>query len=149
MKKIYSEQELIDMTIKLLEQTSIYEEQYEQYVRRPFRTDFYDDLSPYVQVGKRGYTLQMYERGIQMLNKLTKEEEDVIYWIIEDTIHIIAHLNLLRKYKVDNINTHLKYTKEITKELTTAMNKAFYEIGGIYQEWHEANRRGALENPLK
>ncbi|KAF6569835.1 Imm63 family immunity protein [Paenibacillus sp. SEL3] len=149
MKKIYSEQELIDMTIKLLEQTSIYEEQYEQYVRRPFCTDFYDDLSPYVQVSKRGYTLQMYERGIQMLNKLTKEEEDVIYWIIEDTIHIIAHLNLLRKYKVDNINTHLKYTKEIMKELTTSMNKAFYEIGGIYQEWHEANRRATLENPLK
>ncbi|KAF6561226.1 immunity 63 family protein [Paenibacillus sp. EKM202P] len=149
MKKIYREQEIIDMTIKLLEQTSMYEEQYEQYVRRPFRTDFYDDLSPYVKVGKQGYTLQMYERGVQMLNKLTQDVEDVMYWIIEDTIHIIAHLNLLRKYKVDNQNTHLKYTKEIMKELTTAMNNAFYEIGGIYQVWHEANRRAMLENPLK
>ncbi|KAE8558691.1 immunity 63 family protein, partial [Paenibacillus polymyxa] len=107
------------------------------------------DLSPHVKVGKQGYTLQMYERGVQMLNKLTKDVEDVMYWIIEDTIHIIAHLNLLRKYKVDNRNTHLKYTKEIMKELTTEINKAFYEIGGIYQEWHEANRRATLENPLK
>ncbi|KKD52479.1 immunity 63 family protein [Paenibacillus sp. P2(2022)] len=149
MRKIYNEQEIIEMTVKLLEQTSMYEEQYEQYVSRPFRTGFYDDLSPHVKVGKQGYTLQMYERGVQMLNKLTKDVEDVMYWIIEDTIHIIAHLNLLRKYKVDNRNTHLKYTKEIMKELTTEINKAFYEIGGIYQEWHEANRRATLENPLK
>ncbi|MEB4784113.1 immunity 63 family protein [Paenibacillus jamilae] len=145
MRKIYNEQEIIEMTVKLLEQTSMYEEQYEQYVSRPFRTGFYDDLSPHVKVGKQGYTLQMYERGVQILNKLTKDVEDVMYWIIEDTIHIIAHLNLLRKYKVDNRNTHLKYTKEIMKELTTAINK----IGGIYQEWHEANRRATLENPLK
>ncbi|MGQ4681129.1 Imm63 family immunity protein [Paenibacillus polymyxa] len=149
MRKIYNEQEIIEMTVKLLEQTSMYEEQYEQYVSRPFRTGFYDDLSPHVKVGKQGYTLQMYERGVQMLNKLTKDVEDVMYWIIEDMIHIIAHLNLLRKYKVDNRNTHLKYTKEIMKELTTEINKAFYEIGGIYQEWHEANRRATLENPLK
>ncbi|MDQ0493381.1 Imm63 family immunity protein [Paenibacillus brasilensis] len=37
-----------------------------------------------------------------MLNKLTTDVEDVMYCIIEDTIHIIAHLNLLRKYKVDH-----------------------------------------------
>ncbi|WP_431088633.1 hypothetical protein [Paenibacillus sp. 8b26] len=75
MKKMYSEQEIIDLTIKLLERTSMYEDQYEQYVSRPSRTDFYDDLSPYVQVGERGYTLLMYERGVQMLKqkKLKKQ----------------------------------------------------------------------------
>lgn len=143
---MHTELEITNMIFRTLRLTSIYDDSYEKMVTQPFQPDYYGDLSPCVRIGEHAYELVMYERGVQMLSKTTKHVDDVIYWILEDTLNTIAHVKLLRKYKADNVNTRLTYTKDIVNELTTMVNQAFHDIGGIYEEWHKAGRRSQLES---
>ncbi|CAH8711503.1 immunity 63 family protein [Paenibacillus thiaminolyticus] len=143
---MHKEQEITARIIRLLQHTSIYDDSYENMVTQPFQQDYIGDLSPCVRIRDHAYELVMYERGVQMLRKSTKNVDDVIYWILEDTVSTIAHVKLLHKYKADNVNTRLRYTKEIIQELTSTVNQAFHDIGGIYEEWHKAGRRRELES---
>ncbi|MGG0813403.1 Imm63 family immunity protein [Paenibacillus alvei] len=142
---MYSESELTNMIFRILRTTSIYNDIYANMVTQPFQLDYYGDLTPCVRIRENEYEIVIYERGVQMLSKKTKNVDDVIYWIVEEAIHTIAHVKLLHKYKADNVNTHLSYSKEIMNELRTMVDHAFQEMGGIYQEWHKAGRRKQLE----
>lgn len=143
---MHSESEVTSMIFDLLQLTSIYDNAYSNMVTQPFQHDYYGDLTPCVRIRDTAYEIVMYERGVQMLCKTTKDVEDVIYWVLEDTIHTICYVKLLNKYKVDNVKTHLSYTKEIKNEHTTMIDQAFQDIGGVYLEWHKAGRRAQLES---
>lgn len=147
MSMMLTKQEMIDRVLHLLHKTSIYDHGYERMVTQPFEEDYIGDLNPVVRVGERNYEVAMYERGVQMLSKRTKDADEVIFWILEDTVHTMAHLKLLQKYKVDNVTTHLKYTKDKVREMTDMINESFLQIGGKYEEWHKAGKRKELENP--
>ncbi|MFB8735380.1 hypothetical protein ACEQPO_21270 [Bacillus sp. SL00103] len=41
-----------------------------------------------------------------MPHKRTKVADEVIYWILEDTIFLTVYIDMMRKYQVDNIQTH-------------------------------------------
>lgn len=147
MSIMLTKQEMIDRILHLLHKTSIYDPEYKRMVTQPFEEDYIGDLNPVVRVEERNYEVAMYERGVQMLSKRTKDADEVIFWILEDTIHTIAHIKLLLKYKVDNVNTHLKYTKDEIQEMTDMINESFVQIGGKYEEWHKAGKRKELESP--
>ncbi|WP_456289942.1 immunity 63 family protein [Paenibacillus sp. AK002] len=139
--------ELIDRILHLLHKTSIYDPEYERVATLPFEEGYIGDLSPVVRVGEQDCELAMYERGVQMLSKRTKDPDEVVFWILEDTIHTIAHLKLLEKYKVDNVTTHLKYTKDEIQEMKDMINESFLQFGGQYEQWHKAGKRNELESP--
>jgi len=143
---MHSESEVTSMIFGLLQSTSIYDDSYSNMVTQPFQPDYYGDLTSCVRIRDTAYEIVMYERGVQMLCKTTKDVEDVIYWVLEDTIHTISYVKLLNKYKVDNVKTHLSYSKEIRSEHTTMIDQAFQDIGGVYLEWHKAGRRAQLES---
>ncbi|MGG3505048.1 immunity 63 family protein [Paenibacillus lautus] len=147
MSNMLTKQEMIDRILHLLHKTSMYDSEYERVATLPFEEGYIGDLSPVVRVGEQDYELAMYERGVQMLSKRTKDTDEVIFWILEDTIHTIAHIKLLQKYKVDNVNTHLKYTKDEIQEMTDMIHESFLQIGGQYEEWHKAGKRKELESP--
>lgn len=138
--------EIIDQILHLIQKTSIYDPEYERVATLPFEEGYIGDLSPVVRVGEQDCELAMYERGVKMLSKRTKDTVEVVFWILEDTIHTIAHLKLLQKYKVDNVTTHLKYTKDEIQEMKDMINESFLQIGGQYEEWHKAGKRKELES---
>lgn len=74
-----------------------------------------------------------------------KQTEEVIYWLLEDIIFTAAHVELLERHGVDNKQTHLNYTNEVTQELVQSVEKAFQQIGDPYLHWHQMGKRQELE----
>ncbi|BFH14322.1 immunity 63 family protein [Paenibacillus melissococcoides] len=74
---MHTEREITASIIRLLRLTSIYDDSYEKMVTQPFQQDDLGDLSPCVRIREHAYELVMYERGVQMLSKTTKNVDDV------------------------------------------------------------------------
>lgn len=139
---IYHANQIIEKITTLLQKTTIYDQQHHmKWVRAPFFDQEPFELSPYVQITDKGYVLQMYERNVQMLNKLTTDVDDVVYWILEDTIHLILHTDRLQRQQDSS------YTARDEISIEEQANQAFSEIGGIYEQWHHQHRRSTLETP--
>ncbi|CAJ1316931.1 Imm63 family immunity protein [Paenibacillus nuruki] len=139
---IYPANQIIEKITTLLQKTTIYDQQHHmKWVRAPFFDQEPFELSPYVQITDEGYVLQMYERNVQMLNKLTTDVDDVVYWILEDTIQLILHTDRLQRQQDSS------YTARDEISIEEQANQAFSEIGGIYEQWHHQHRRSTLETP--
>lgn len=139
---IYHANQIIEKITTLLQKTTIYDQQHHmKWVRAPFFDQEPFELSPYVQITDEGYVLQMYERNVQMLNKLTTDVDDVVYWILEDTIQLILHTDRLQRQQDSS------YTARDEISIEEQANQAFSEIGGIYEQWHDQHRRSTLETP--
>lgn len=139
---IYHANQIIEKITILLQKTTIYDQQHHmKWVRAPFFDQEPFELSPYVQITDEGYVLQMYERNVQMLNKLTTDVDDVVYWILEDTIQLILHTDRLQRQQDSS------YTARDEISIEEQANQAFSEIGGIYEQWHHQHRRSTLETP--
>lgn len=139
---IYPANQIIEKITTLLQKTTIYDQQHHmKWVRAPFFDQEPFELSPYVQITDEGYVLQMYERNVQMLNKLTTDVDDVVYWILEDTIQLILHTDRLQRQQDSS------YTARDEISIEEQANQAFSEIGGIYEQWHYQHRRSTLETP--
>lgn len=139
---IYHANQIIEKITTLLQKTTIYDQQHHmKWVRAPFFDQEPFELSPYVQITDEGYVLQMYERNVQMLNKLTTDVDDVVYWILEDTIQLILHTDRLQRQQDSS------YTARDEISIEEQANQAFSEIGGIYEQWHHQHRRSTLETP--
>ncbi|MGG4171302.1 immunity 63 family protein [Bacillus safensis] len=150
MKQILQKDELIKRIDTCLQMTSLPRDIYELYIARPFQTTgFFDDLSPYVQIDPSGYILIQYERGIQMLHKRTKAADEVIYWILEDTIFLTVYIDMMRQYQVDNIQTHLPNDPSIHQQIVERVNESFCAIGGLYEQWHHEGKRASIETTAK
>lgn len=146
MHEIIQKDELIKHIYTCLKKTTLPEDIYEPYIARPFQTSgFFDDLSPYIQIDQYGYILIQYERGIEMLHKRTTDADEVIYWILEDTIFITVHIDMMKQYQVDNINTHLPNDPSIHKQIVERVNASFHAIGGLYEKWHHEGKRASIE----
>lgn len=142
--------ELIKRIDTCLQMTSLPRDIYEPYIARPFQTTgFFDDLSPYIQIDPSGYILIQYERGIQMPHKRTKAADEVIYWILEDTIFLTVYIDMMRQYQVDNIQTHLPNDPSIHQQIVERVNESFRAIGGLYEQWHHEGKRASIETPAK
>jgi len=141
---IYTAEQIIARITSLLQKTTIYDQQqHSKWVYAPFFNQEPFELSPYVQITDEGYVLQMYERNVQMLNKLTTDVDDVVYWILEDTIQLILHTQRLH-HQQDSSNSD---TIQDSRSIQQQANQAFSEIGDIYEQWHQQNRRSTLETP--
>lgn len=139
---IYHANQIIEKITTLLQKTTIYDQQHHmKWVRAPFFDQEPFELSPYVQITDEGYVLQMYERNVQMLNKLTTDVDDVVYWILEDTIQLILHTDRLQRQQDSS------YTARDEISIEEQANQAFSEIGSIYEQWHHQHRRSTLETP--
>ncbi|AOZ89781.1 hypothetical protein BK049_14430 [Bacillus xiamenensis] len=150
MNHILQKDELIKHIKTCLKKTALPQDIYEPYIARPFQTTgFFDDLSPYIEIESHGYILIQYERGVKVLNKRTKEADEVIYWILEDTIFLTVYLDMMRQYQVDNIQTHLPNDPSIHQQIVERVNEAFRAIGGLYEKWHHEGKRASIETQSK
>ncbi|MDR0126626.1 MULTISPECIES: Imm63 family immunity protein [Bacillus] len=150
MKQIQQKDELMKRIGTCLQKTSLPRDIYEPYIARPFQTTgFFDDLSPYIEIVQNGYILIQYERGVQVLHKRTTEADEVIYWILEDTIFLTVYLDMMKKYQVDNIHTHLPNDPSIHKQIVDRVNESFHAIGGLYEKWHHEGKRATIETQAK
>ncbi|KEP26622.1 Imm63 family immunity protein [Bacillus zhangzhouensis] len=150
MKQIQQKDELMKRIGTFLQKTSLPRDIYEPYIARPFQTTgFFDDLSPYIEIVQNGYILIQYERGVQVLHKRTTEADEVIYWILEDTIFLTVYLDMMKKYQVDNIHTHLPSDPSIHKQIVDRVNESFRAIGGLYEKWHHEGKRATIETQAK
>ncbi|MGG1697732.1 Imm63 family immunity protein [Bacillus zhangzhouensis] len=150
MKQIQQKDELMKRIGTCLQKTSLPRDIYEPYIARPFQTTgFFDDLSPYIEIVQNGYILIQYERGVQVLHKRTTEADEVIYWILEDTIFLTVYLDMMKKYQVDNIHTHLPNDPSIHKQIVDRVNESFRAIGGLYEKWHHEGKRATIETQAK
>ncbi|MGQ8873050.1 Imm63 family immunity protein [Paenibacillus sp. TSA_86.1] len=144
MSKIFSMQELAEQLLELLSRTAYPSEQMESYVNRLVES-FKWEGAPYVEIGEKHYIVKIYERGVPSLIKKLERTEEVLYWLLEDMIFTAAHVTLLKKYGVDNVNTHLDYTNEVWQEIEDNVLKAFRAIGEPYLSWHQEGKRRELE----
>ncbi|MCY7453785.1 Imm63 family immunity protein [Bacillus altitudinis] len=150
MNQILQKDELIKRIDSCLKKTSLPQDIYEPYIARPFQTTgFFDDLSPYIEIDPAGYILIQYERGIKVLHKRTKEADEVVYWILEDTIFLTVYLDMMRQYQVDNIHTHLPNDPSIHKQIVERVHESFRAISGLYEKWHHEGKRASIETPAK
>ncbi|WP_176854450.1 Imm63 family immunity protein [Paenibacillus sp. OK060] len=144
MSNILSKTEIAKTLFQLLERTSFRRQQIEDYVNRLFES-FKGEGVPYVEIENDAYIVRIYERGMVMLEKRMEQTEEVIYWLLEDIIFTAAHVELLKRYGVDNKQTHLNYTNAVTQELTQSVEKAFQQLGDPYLYWHQTGKRQDLE----
>ena len=144
MTLIYTESQLIQQIIDLLQLTDIYQENHPEMVASAFSHTWRGDLEPHIEVEPERYRIQLYERGILSVDRPTLEAADVIYFVLEDIIYATVHIGLLRKYKVNNRDQHLQYTADVLAEISEGVDHAFHQIGGIYEQWHRAGRRHEL-----
>lgn len=79
----------------------------------------------------------------------TKEADEVIYWILEDTIFLTVYIDMMRQYQVDNIQTHLPNDPSIHQQIVERVNESFRAIGGLYEQWHHEGKRASIETPAK
>ncbi|MEK4436780.1 Imm63 family immunity protein [Paenibacillus sp. FSL K6-2862] len=145
MSDVLTKQELVVKLLELLSQTDFDQEQSNTYVNRlldPFKWEGV----PYVEMENGTYIVTIYERGMPMLEKKLKQTEMVIYWLLEDIIFTTVHVEMLKKYDVDNINTHLKYTSEVIQEMDRNVTNAFQQLGEPYVHWHQTGKRHELES---
>ncbi|WP_249704975.1 Imm63 family immunity protein [Bacillus zhangzhouensis] len=150
MKQILQKDELMKRIDTCLQKTSLPRDIYEPYIARPFQTTgFFDDLSPYIQIDRNDYILIQYERGVQVLHKRTTEADEVIYWVLEDTIFLTVYIDMLKQYQVDNIHTHLPHDPSIHKQIVERVNEAFRAVGGLYEKWHHEGKRASIEAQSK
>ncbi|MGE6628950.1 Imm63 family immunity protein [Bacillus sp. NPDC077027] len=146
MPNVKQAHQLIERILECLKKTPLDEDVYRRYMKRPFqKAGLLEDLSPYVKIDARGYILLQYERGIEVLRKRTNDAEEVIYWILEDTIFITVYLGMMKCYGVDQVHTHFPNDPRIHKEIVEAVNDAFRAIGGQYEKWHKEGRRTMIE----
>nr|WP_257215559.1 immunity 63 family protein [Bacillus pumilus] len=96
-------------------------------------------MSPYIQIDQHGYSLIQYERGIEVLHKRTRDADQVIYWILEDTMFLSVDLDRMKQYQVGNIHTHLPKDPSIHKKIVERVNESFRVIGekSIYRNTDE------------
>ncbi|ANF97282.1 Imm63 family immunity protein [Paenibacillus bovis] len=146
MSSMYTESQLIEQIIALLQQTDIYQDDHHRMVASAFSHTWRGDLEPHIKVEPETYRIQLYERGILSVDRPTTHAEDVIYYVLEEIIFATVHIGLLRKYEVNNRDRHLQYTDAVMAEINQGVNQAFHQIGGIYEEWHLAGRRSQLHN---
>lgn len=145
MSNVLTKQELVVNLLELLSRTDFDREQSNTYVNRlldPFKWEGV----PYVETENGTYIVTIYERGMPMLKKKLKQTEMVIYWLLEDIIFTTVHVQMLKKYDVDNINTHLKYTSEVMQEMDRNITNAFQQLGEPYLHWHQTGKRQELES---
>lgn len=145
MSEVLTKQELAVKLLELLYQTDFDQEQSNTYVNRLFEPFKWEGV-PYVEMENGTYIVTIYERGMPMLNKKLKQTEMVIYWLLEDIIFTTVHVEMLKKYDVDNINTHLKYTSEVIQEMDRNVTNAFQQLGEPYLHWHQTGKRHELES---
>ncbi|MFD1988479.1 Imm63 family immunity protein [Paenibacillus nicotianae] len=140
---IYTAQQIIEKITSLLQKTTIYDQQQHfQWVHAPFFDQERFELSPYIQMTNEGYVLKMYERNGQILHKLTADVDDVVYWILENTIQLILHTDRLQRQQQDS-----SYLNTDEPFIQAQANQAFSDIGGIYEQWHYQHRISTLETP--
>ncbi|WP_434750704.1 Imm63 family immunity protein [Paenibacillus amylolyticus] len=144
MSNILSMQELVEQLLELLSRTAYPREQMESYVNRLGESFKWEGV-PYVEIGDKHYIVTIYERGIPSLIKKLEQTEEMLYWLLEDMIFTAAHVTLLKKYGVDNVNTHLDYTSEVWQEIEDNVFNAFRAIGEPYLSWHQEGKRRELE----
>lgn len=145
MSDVLTKQELAVKLLELLSQTDFDQEQSNTYVNRlldPFKWEGV----PYVETENGTYIVTIYERGMPMLKKKLTQTEMVIYWLLEDIIFTTVHVEMLIKYDVDNIKTHLKYTSELIQEMDRNVTNAFQQLGEPYWHWHQTGKRQELES---
>ncbi|WP_416295418.1 Imm63 family immunity protein [Paenibacillus illinoisensis] len=147
MSEVLTKQELAVKLLELLYQTDFDQEQSNTYVNRLFEPFKWEGV-PYVEMENGTYIVTIYERGMPMLKKKLKQTEMVIYWLLEDIIFTTVHVEMLKKYDVDNINTHLKYTSEVIQEMDRNVTNAFQQLGEPYLHWHQTGKRHELESML-
>lgn len=135
---------LVEQLHELLSLTSYPKEQTESYVNRLLEAFKWEGV-PYVEIKGEHYIVTIYERGVPSLTKKLKQKEEVLYWLLEDILFTAAHVNLLKKYGVDNVNTHLDYTNEVWREIEHNVRAAFDNIGDPYLSWHLNGKRRELE----
>ncbi|WP_418038189.1 Imm63 family immunity protein [Paenibacillus xylanilyticus] len=145
MSEVLTKQELAVKLLELLYQTDFDQEQSNTYVNRLFEPFKWEGV-PYVEMENGTYIVTIYERGMPMLKKKLKQTEMVIYWLLEDIIFTTVHVEMLKKYDVDNINTHLKYTSEVIQEMDRNVTNAFQQLGEPYLHWHQTGKRHELES---
>ncbi|WJH28837.1 immunity 63 family protein [Paenibacillus sp. CC-CFT742] len=145
MSEVLTKQELAVKLLELLSQTDFDHEQSNTYVNRLFEPFKWEGV-PYVEMENGTYIVTIYERGMPMLKKKLKQTEMVIYWLLEDIIFTTVHVEMLKKYDVDNINTHLKYTSEVIQEMDHNVTNAFQQLGEPYLHWHQTGKRHELES---
>lgn len=143
---LYTSQQFIAQIMTHLQCTDLPHDNLYKMVEALFDETHYPDLVPHIIVEPTSYRLQLHERGILIQERRTVQTKDVIYLVLEQVIHDSAYVMLLKKYSKDNITTHLKHTPEITGELMSIIHQAFKQIGGIYDEWHQARRFKELLN---
>lgn len=140
---IYTAQQIIEKITSLLQKTTIYDQQQHfKWIHAPFFDQERFELSPYIQITDEGYVLQMYERNVQILNKLTTDVDDVVYWILENTIQLILHTDRLYRQQQNS-----SYSNTDAPSIQAQANQAFSDIGGIYEQWHHQHRISTLETP--
>ena len=139
-----SMQEVMQRLLALLSRTSYSREQIQSYVNRLEETFKWEGV-PYVDIGERNYVVTIYERGVPSLIKRLENVHEVLYWLLEDILFTASHVNLLQKYGVDNVNTHLDYTSEVWQEIEDDVRAAFQAIGDPYLTWHQNGKRRELE----
>ncbi|WP_338539913.1 Imm63 family immunity protein [Paenibacillus tundrae] len=144
MSHLLNKQEIADALAELLKHTSLPPDQLAGNINRLFEAFKWEGV-PYVEVGKTAYIVTIYERGMPMLKKRLKQTDEVLYWLLEDIIFTIAHVELMKRHGVDNVHTHLKYTEAVYAELNSDVKEAFQQIGGVYLHWHESGKRRELE----
>ena len=145
MSAVLTKQELTVKLLELLSRTDFAQGQSNKYVNRlldPFKWEGV----PYVEMEDGAYIVTIYERGMPMLKKKLKQTEMVIYWLLEDIIFTAVHVEMLRKYNVDNISIHLKYTNEVNQEMDQNVTNAFQQVGEPYLHWHQTGKRHELES---
>lgn len=145
MSDILTKQELAVKLLELLSQTDFNQEQSNTYVNRLLEPFKWEGV-PYVETENGTYIVTIYERGMPMLKKKLKQTEMVIYWLLEDIIFTTVHVEMLKKYDADNINTHLKYTSEVIQEMDRNVTNAFQQLGEPYLNWHQTGKRHELES---
>ncbi|WP_366295372.1 Imm63 family immunity protein [Paenibacillus sp. AN1007] len=102
---------------------------------------------PYVEIGDEHYIVTIYERGVPSLIKKLNQIEEVLYWLLADIIFTAVHVELLNKYGVDNVHTHLDYSsEEVKQEMEENVKAAFQMIGDPYWTWHQKGKRQELES---
>ena len=102
---------------------------------------------PYVEIGKEHYIVTIYERGVPSLTKKLNQKEEVLYWLLEDMIFTTVHVEMLNKYGVDNMHTHLDYSsEEVKQEMNENIQTAFVMIGDPYLTWYQKGKRKELES---
>ncbi len=143
--EILSIQDLVEELLSLLSRTVYPREQMESYVNRLGETFKWEGV-PYVEIDDDYYIVTIYERGVPSLTRKLKQTEEVLYWLLEDMIFTAAHVNLLKKYGVDNVHTHLDYTSEVWQEIENNVRAAFENIGEPYLSWHLGGKRHELES---